>query len=75
MESSGIRCRSGPRRVCYREWSGVHYRDLSESLDLSAGAWLRCLMEQNGSLSHRSKRSSDVFEVADGSIVVGCLER
>ena len=30
--------------------------------------------EQNSSLSQQSKRSSDVFKVADEPIVVGCLE-
>ena len=63
------------RGICYREWSGVHYRDLPENSDLTAEARLGCLMEQNGSLSHQSRRSSNVFEVADGSTVVGCLER
>ena len=96
-KSSGVRGRSGPCGVCYGEWSGIRYRDLSESggatrnplqrveqgsghcrdlpesSDLSARTRLGYLMEQNDSLFYRSRRSSDVFEVADESIVVGCL--
>ena len=65
--------RSGPRGVYYGEWSGVRCRDLPGSLDRMVEARLGCLMEQNSSLSQRSKRSSDVFEVVDRLIVVGCL--
>ena len=54
--------------------SGPH-RVLPESSDLSAEARLGCLMERNGSLSRRSRRSSDVFEVADESTIVGGLGR
>ena len=49
------------------------HRGLPESSDLSAEARLGYLMERNGSLSRRSRRSSDVFEVADESTVVGCF--
>ena len=55
--------------------SGVRCRDLLESSDLSTEARLGCLMERNGSLFCRSRRSSDVFEVADESTVVGGLGR
>ena len=89
--------RSGPRGVCYGEWSGVrcrdlperggatwnlsqrvewgsgHYHDLPKSLSLTAEARLGRLMERNGFLSLQSKKSSDVFEIADESTVVGCL--
>ena len=77
-ESSGV-CNclivgcSGPHGVCYREWSGIRCRDLSESLGWMAEARLGHLVEQNSSLSQQSKRSSDIFEVADGLTVVGCL--
>ena len=66
---------SRPRGVCYGEWSGVHYHDLPESSGLMAEVRLGCLMEQNDSLSLQSKRSSNVFKVADESTVVGCLGR
>ena len=46
---------------------------LPESSDLSAEARLGCLMDQNGSPSHRIRRSSDVSEVADESTMVGGL--
>ena len=75
MESSGVRGCSEPRGACRGEWSGVCCRDLSESLDRTAEARLGHLMERNSSLSQQSKRSSDVFEVADGLTVVGCLRR
>ena len=89
--------RSGPRGVCYGEWSGVRYRDLPESggatwnplqrVEYSSGhcrdlpessgltveARLGRLMEWNGFLSLQSKRSSDIFEVADESTVIECL--
>ena len=55
--------------------SGIRCRDLPESSDLTAEAQLRRLMERNGSLSHRSRRSSDVSEAADKSTIVGCLRR
>ena len=64
-----------PRGVCYREWSGVRCRDLSESSDRTAEAWLGRLVERNSSLSQQSKRSSDVSKVADGLTIVGCLRR
>ena len=57
------------------ELGSGHYRDLPESSGLSAEARLGCLMEWNGSLSQQSRRSSDIFEVADESTVVGCLGR
>ena len=57
------------------EWGSGHCHDLPESSDLTVEARLGRLMEQNGSLSLQSKRSSDVSEVADESIVVGCLGR
>ena len=63
----------GPREICYREWSGVRCRDLPESSDRMVEARLGRLMEQTDSLSQQSKRGSDVFEVADESIVVRCL--
>ena len=56
------------------EWGSGHYRDLLESSDPSAEVRLGCLMEWNGSLSHQPRRSLDIFEVADGSTVVVCLE-
>ena len=65
----------GPRGICYREWSGVRCRDLSESSDRMGEARLGRLMERTGSLSQQSKRGSDVSEVADESIVIGCLGR
>ena len=55
------------------EQGSGHYHDLPESLDLSARARLGHLMERNGSLSRRSRRSSDIFEVTDESTIVGCL--
>ena len=63
----------GPRGVCYREWSGVRCRNLLESPDRTAEARLGCLTKRNSSLSQQSKRSSDVFKIADGLTVVGCL--
>ena len=42
------------------EQEGGSCCDLLESLDPSAEARLGCLMEQNGSLHHRSRRGSDV---------------
>ena len=69
-----VTCRRvvGPHGVCYREWSGVRCRDLSESSGRMAEARLGHLVEWNSSLSQQSKRSSDVFEVADGLTMVGC---
>ena len=37
----------GPREIYYREWSGVHYRDLSESSGQTAEARLGRLMERS----------------------------
>ena len=65
----------GPHGVCYREWSDIRYRDLLESSGRMAEARLGHLVEQNSSLSQQSKRSSDIFEVADGLTVIGCLKR
>ena len=53
----------GPHGVCYREWSGVRCRDLSESSGQTAEARLGHLVERNSSLSQQSKRILDVFEV------------
>ena len=55
------------------ELGSGHYRDLPESSGLTVEARLGRLMEWNGSLSLQSKRSSNIFEVADGSIIIGCL--
>ena len=63
----------GPHGVCYGEWSGVRCRDLPESLGWMAEAWLGRLVGRNSSLSQQSKRSSDVFKIADGLTIVGCL--
>ena len=70
-EWNGVRCRDLPesggatqnplQRV---EQDSSPRRGLPESSDLSAEARLGCLMERNSSLSHRSRRSSDIFEVA-----------
>ena len=49
------------------------HHGLLGSSDLSAEARLGCLGERNSSLSHRSRRSSDIFEVADEPTVVGSL--
>ena len=65
----------GPRGVCYKEWSGVYCRDLPGSLDRTAEAWLGRLVERNSSLSQQFKKSSDIFEVAGGLTIVGCLRR
>ena len=56
------------------EQSSGHCRDSPESSGLMAEAWLGRLMEWNGSLSQQSRGSLNVFEVADASIIVGCLE-
>ena len=81
-EWSGVRCRNVPessgakRNPLQRvEQSSGQCHDLPESLDLSAGARLGHLMERDGSLSHRSGRSSDVFEAANESTVVEYLRR
>ena len=81
-EWNGVRCRDLPesdgamwnllQRV---EWGSGHCRDLPESSGLTAEARLERLVKRNGSLSLQSKRGSDVFEVANESTVVGCLER
>ena len=47
--------------TCQRVWA--------RRLKLSWDVW----MEQTGSLSQQSKSGSDVSEVTDESIVVGCL--
>ena len=52
--------------------SGPHH-GLPGSSNLSAEARLGCLMEWNGSLSHRFRRSSDVFEVVTGLLLLGAL--
>ena len=52
---------------------GVRCRDLPRSSGRTAEARLGRLVERNSSLSQQSKRSLDVFEVADGLTVVGCL--
>ena len=65
----------GPHGVCYKEWSGVCCCDLSGSSDRTAEAWLGRLVEQNSSLSQQFKKSLDVFEVAGGLTIVGCLRR
>ena len=81
-ESSGVCCHDLPessgamqnplQRV---EQGSGHCRDLPESLDLSAEARSGHLTEWNGSLSRRSGRSSDIFEAADESTVIGCFRR
>ena len=62
----------GPHGVCYGEWSDVRCHDLPGSLGRTAEARLGHLVEQNSSLPQQSKRSSDIFEVADELTVVGC---
>ena len=57
------------------EWGSGLYRGPPESSGLTVEARLGRLMERNGSLSQPSGRSSDIFEVADESTVVGCLGR
>ena len=81
-EWSGVCCRDLPesggdmRNPLQRvEQGSGHCRDLPESSDLSAGARLGYPMKRNGSLSCRSRRSSDIFEAADESTVVRRLRR
>ena len=65
----------GPCGIYYREWSDVCCCDLSESSGWTAKARLGRLVQWNGSLSQQSKRSSDVFMVADESTVMECFRR
>ena len=89
VEPHGIRCRVEQDGGSYRglserggaawnplqrveQGSGPHH-GLPGSLDLSAEARLGGLRGRNGSLSHRSRKSSDIFEVADEPTMVGGL--
>ena len=76
MESSGVRGCSGPRGVCYGEWSGVCCRDLPESsggrdLPESSGAMQNLLqrVEQGGGYCRDLSESSDLSAGAR----LGCL--
>ena len=69
MESSGV---SGSFRATWNLLQRVKWCPLSR---LAEEFGLGRLVKRNGSLSQQPKRSSDVFEVADESTVVGCLRR
>ena len=80
-------CCGGWSGVCWRDlpesggaaWNplqrvgqeGGPCRDLLESLDPSAEAQLGYLMEQNGSRSHRSRRSSDIPRLLTSLLLLG----
>ena len=80
-EWSGVRCHDLPESdgatwnpLQSVEQDSGYCHDLPESSGLMAEARLGHLKERNGFLSLQSKRGSDVFEVADESTIVGCLE-